>query len=126
MIPTETPTPEPTPVPPTLLEPEDGEGYGGRDAIIKLVWTSSHTLKPSECYLVTVRWTEQGAMAANEVCVQETLWFMPESLYLRADQETDRVYFWSVEVARRSTDSEGNQRFVPFSQASEEWSFHWR
>jgi hypothetical protein len=65
-------------------------------------------------------------MAANEVCVQDTLWFMPESLYLRADQETDRLYAWSVDLARRKTDANDNVRFEPFSPASEEWTFHWR
>lgn len=126
VVPSDTPTPVPTAAPPTLLEPADGEGFGGRNAVVKLVWTSGHTLKPDECYRVTVQWTEQGALAANEVCVQDTAWFMPDSLYLRADQETDRLYTWSVRLARRTTDANGNARFVPFSPESEEWSFHWR
>ena len=126
VLPSDTPTPEPTAAPPTLLEPADGEAFGGKDAIIKLVWTSGYTLRPDECYRVKVRWTEQGAMAANEVCVQDSLWFMPESLYLRADQETDRLYYWSVDLARRTTDANGIQRFQPFSPVSEEWTFHWR
>jgi RNA polymerase subunit RPABC4/transcription elongation factor Spt4 len=126
VLPSDTPTPVPTAPPPTLLEPADGEAFGGKDAIVKLVWSSGYTLGPDECFRVTVQWTEQGAMAANEVCVQDTLWFMPESLYLRADQETDRLYSWSVEVARRITDVSSNVRFQPFSPSSEERSFHWR
>jgi hypothetical protein len=94
--------------------------------VIKLEWQSTHTLQVDECYLVTLRWTEKGAPARAENCVQDTHWFVPEALHLRADQETERVYFWSVRVARKETDSEGNEAYIPLSPSSAEWSFHWK
>jgi RNA polymerase subunit RPABC4/transcription elongation factor Spt4 len=123
--PTATPTPAPTVALPTLEEPEDEAPFSGVKAIIKLAWSSSHTLKPGECYLVTVRWTEGGAPTGTENCVQEMFWFVVESLYLRADQETDRLYRWSVRVVRKETDSNGEAVFVPLSSSSEERSFYW-
>jgi hypothetical protein len=106
--------------------PRDGEPFSGEKAIIKLSWTSNHTLKVDECYLVTMRWTEAGAPASNPVCIQETFWFVDDALYLRADQETDRVYFWTVTIVRQGTDDEGMQTYLPLSSSSEEWSFYWK
>jgi hypothetical protein len=57
--------------------------------------------------------------------VQDTFWFVDDSLHLRADQETDRLYRWSVQVVRKGTDSSGDDVFVPLSSSSEEWSFYW-
>jgi len=124
-MPTETPTPAPTAAPPTSLRPEDGALFSGDSAKIELAWTSKHTLKPNECFLVTVRWTEGGARTSTQVCVQATSWFVDESLYLRADQETDRVYDWSVQLAREETDESGQETFSPFSPSGGERSFHW-
>ena len=121
-----TPTPLPTVVPPVLLLPEDGAPYDGEKAIIKLSWQSRHTLESDECYLVSVRWTEGGAPAATAVCVQQTQWFADASLYLRADQETDRVYYWSVRVVQGQLDDDGQATYTPLSPASEERSFFWR
>jgi RNA polymerase subunit RPABC4/transcription elongation factor Spt4 len=123
--PTYTPTPTPTLPAPTLLEPDDGSPFGEGD-VFRLAWRSSHTLKPDECFLVTVRYTHQGAEVGLPVCVQQTFWWVEESLYLQADQETGRVYYWSVRLARQATDEEGNETFVPLGPASEEWSFYWR
>jgi hypothetical protein len=109
-----------------LVEPEDGAPFDGEKAIIRLAWSSTHTLRPDECYLITMRWTEAGAPASNQTCLQETHWFVDEAFYLRADQETDRVYFWSVRLVRSQTDEEGNDVFVPFSPSSQEWAFYWR
>jgi hypothetical protein len=125
-VPTATPTPQPTVAPPTIVEPEDEAPYDGARAIIKLAWTSSHTLASDECYLVTLRWTEGGAPAATEICVQGTSWFVDESLHLRADQETQRVYYWSVRLAQKRTNEEGIEEFVPLSPSSEERSFYWK
>lgn len=120
------PTPVPTAVPPTLVEPEDRAPFREEKAIIKLVWTSSHVLKPDECYLVVLHWIEEDAPASTQVCIQETFWYVDQALYLRADQTTDRVYYWSVRLVQKETDEEGNESFVPFSPSSEEWTFHWR
>jgi len=124
--PTATPTPRPTIAPPALVQPEEAAPLDGESAIIKLTWSSAHTLKPGECYLVALRWTEAGAPAGTSVCVQETSWFVPEALYLRADQETDRAYYWSVQVVQSQTDADGNASYVPLSLSSEERSFHWK
>ena len=124
--PTATPTPLPTVAPPRLVEPEDEAPYDGARSIIKLGWQSSHTLESDECYLVRVRWTEGGAPAGTEVCVQALQWFVAGELYLRADQETERVYFWGVRVVRQETDEEGEVTYTPLSPLSEERSFYWR
>ncbi len=124
--PTFTPTPAPTAVPPTLSNPEDEAPFEGEKAVIKLDWTSVHTLAPDECYLVTLRWTEEGAPAKSETCIQDTQWFVPEALHLRADQGTERVYFWSVRIARQEEGEDGERIYVPLSPPSEEWSFHWK
>jgi hypothetical protein len=147
--PTETPSATPTPVWPTwtpkprttpttvpsptaaipspvLSEPGNQARFDGQKAIIKLAWTSNHLLQPDQCYLLTVHWTEDGAPASSPVCLQATSWFVPEEFYLRADQETDRVYYWSVRLARKATTSEGAPDYVPISPASEERSFYWK
>jgi hypothetical protein len=83
-------------------------------------------LAPDECFLVTVRWTERGAQASTQVCIQATSWFVDSSLYLRADQETDRIYGWSVQVAREETGESGERTYVPFSPSGAARSFYWR
>ena len=100
--------------------------FTGETADIELTWSGSHLLQPSEYYMVHVRWTENGAPNFTEVSVQGTSWFVSELLYLRADLETERVYYWSVHLARKETDAEGNETFVPFSPSSEERSFYWK
>jgi hypothetical protein len=109
-----------------LLLPEDEAPYDGKGAIIKLSWQSRHTLDSDECYQVRLRWTEGGAPAATEVCVQQTQWFVDSSLYLRADQETARLYQWSVRVVQETTGDDGGASYVPLSPMSEERSFFWR
>jgi hypothetical protein len=115
----------PTVEPPTPFEPEDGTSFGESDTF-RLAWQSGHTLKPDECFLITIRYTNTGSEIKLPVCVQATQWWVDESLYLQADQETDRVYYWSVAAARMETDEEGNETYVPLSASSEEWSFYWR
>jgi len=107
------------------LRPEDGAPFSGEGAKIELEWTSSHTLKSDEYYQVTLRWTELGAPQSTQVSMQGTSWFVDQSLWLRADQETDRVYYWSVRLARQGTDEGGQEVYAPFSSPSEERSFHW-
>jgi hypothetical protein len=112
--------------PPTLTEPNDGEPIFGGDQIFRLAWNSSHTLKPDEFFEVMVRWTEGGSPASSRWYLQQTFWFVDNALYLRADQETDRIYHWSVRVVQQGTDDEGNDVYLPLSPPSEEWSFYWR
>ncbi len=123
---TSTPTPLPTVAPPSAVEPETGASFAGELAVIRLAWRSNHTLARDECFLVNLRWTEGGAPANNETCVQQTFWYVDTLLYLRADQETDRTYYWTVRLARRATGSEGGTSFIPFSPPSEERFFYWR
>lgn len=124
--PTATPTPLPTVAPPVSVEPQDRAPYDGARAIIRLAWQSRHTLERDECYQVQVRWTEKGAPAATEVCVQETQWFVDRALYLRADQETDRLYSWRVRIVRKETGDGGAAVYVPLGPFGEERSFYWR
>jgi hypothetical protein len=124
--PTPTPSPRPTVAPPALVQPEDAAPFEGENAIIKLAWSSNHTLRSGECYRVILRWTEAGAPASTDVCVQQTSWFVPEALHLRADQETERVYYWRVQLVQSQTDADGNATYAPLSPSSEERSFHWK
>jgi RNA polymerase subunit RPABC4/transcription elongation factor Spt4 len=123
---TPTPTPLPTVAPPSAIGPEDGVSFSGTNAVVRLAWQSPYSLARDECFLVDLRWTEGGAPAHNEACVEQAYWYVDDLLYLRADQETDRIYYWTVRLALRQTDSEGSTTFVPFSPPSEERSFHWR
>jgi hypothetical protein len=108
------------------VEPENRAPFlQGERANIRLSWTSDYTLKPDECFLVTLRWTESGTPANNLACVQSPYWFVDRALYLRADQETERLYTWSVCVAQRIGAQE-DARFVPLSASSEERSFYWK
>lgn len=123
---TSTPTPLPTVMPPSAVEPEDGAVFTGEDAVIKLAWRSGHTLARDECFLVELRWTEGGAPAQSQVCVQQTYWHMDKLLHLRADQETERIYYWTVRLARGEPGAEGETEFVLLSPPSEERSFYWK
>jgi len=124
-LPTETVTPLPTVAPPAPQEPEDGAPFGAKDTF-RLSWRSSHTLTPDECFLVTVRYIHNVAEVRLPICVQATYWWVDDALYLQADQETGRVYYWSVSVVRKETDADGKESFVPLGPSSEEWSFYWR
>lgn len=123
--PTDTPTPAPTVAPPMPTEPEDETPFGS-GSIFRLAWRSNHTLKADECFLVRIRYTRQGSQVIMPVCVQQTYWWVDEGLYLQADQETDRVYYWTVQIVRKATDEDGNEVYTPLGPASEEWSFYWR
>jgi hypothetical protein len=112
--------------PPTPLEPEDGAPFSGETANFRLAWRSGYTLRPNEYYEVQVRYVNQGANVVLPVRVQQTYWWVDKALYLQADQETNRAYHWTVRLVRKGTDSEGNEVWLPFSPASEEWSFFWR
>jgi len=101
--------------------------FSGENARIELVWSSNHTLRSDECFQIIMRWTEKGLPVVEQPqCIQGTSWYVDKSLYLRADQVTERVYFWSVRLARRGTDANGNLTYLPFSPSSEERSFFWK
>jgi hypothetical protein len=113
-------------VPPTILRPEDEAVFSGAGASIELAWTSDHILTPNEYFEVILRYTQQGARVELPVYVQSASWFVDEALYLAADQETNRIYYWRVRLVRKVTDEDGNVDYVPLSGASVERSFHWR
>jgi hypothetical protein len=123
--PTTTPMPLPTVAPPVARLPEDEAPFDSEKANIKLVWTSTHTLQPDEYYQVTIRYAAQGAEVQLPVYVQETQWFVDKALYLKADQETQRIYHWSVRIVRKETDSSGNDVYRPLGPPSQERSFYW-
>lgn len=125
-IPTDTPTPLPTLAPPEPEEPEDGAPYSGSDTFIRLGWRSGHTLKPDEYFEVRVRYTNSGSPVVLPVQVQETFWWVDKALYLQADQETERIYRWSVRLVRKVTTDGGEEEYEAISPASEEWSFYWK
>ena len=107
------------------IEPENGSPHSQGDTF-RLGWQSSYTLKPDECYLITVRYTHQGNAGATQICVQETSWYVDKGLYGLADQETGRIYYWNVRLARKSVDADGKETYTPFSLPSEEWIFYWQ
>ena len=114
----------PTVPPPALVEPEDGSTYNP-DATFRLGWTTGYTLKPGECFLITLRYTQQGNAAMTQTCVQETQWYVDKALYGLADQETKRAYYWSVRLARKEVDANGKETYTPFSPPSAERVFYW-
>lgn len=120
-----TPTPVPTVSAPVLREPQDGSTYGS-NAIFRLAWQSSHTLKTAECFLLTVSYVRNGSQVDLPMCVQESQWWVDEGLYLQADQETGRAYHWQVAVVRREVDEDGNVSYVPLGPSSQRWTFYWR
>ncbi len=127
--PTPTPTPSPSPQPvleaPVPIEPADGAPFSGEGAIFRLAWRGADLLKPDQCYLVVVRFMQQGGEASTKVCVQTTQWYVDRQLYGLADQASDRTYYWSVRLAQRSVDAGGQETFTPLSPPSPEWRFHW-
>ena len=124
--PTATPAPLPTVAPPTLTGPEDGGVFRGATADIGLTWQSRHALQADEYYLVTVRYTHEGAEARVPVYVQATEWFVDGSLYLEADQETERLYRWTVRIVRRRAAGGSGAEYEPISPVSAERSFYWQ
>jgi hypothetical protein len=106
--------------------PEDGGVFGGESAAIGLTWQSSHSLQADEYYLVTLRYTHEGAEARLPVYVQATEWFVDDSLYLEADQETERLYRWTVRIVRQQAGAGSEAEYVPISPVSEERAFYWR
>lgn len=90
-----------------------------------MAWAGNHTLKPDEYYVVHVGWTENGAPNFTEVSLQTTSWYVSELLWLRADQETGRAYYWHVYLARKETGDNGQDILVPISPPSKERSFYW-
>ncbi len=120
-----TATPMPTVAPPVPAEPDDTATFGP-DATFRLGWTVGYTLKQDECFLVTIRYTQEGNPAASQYCVQETFWYVSkEDLYSKADQETGRAYYWSVRLARKGVDADGKETYTPFSLPSVEKVFYW-
>jgi hypothetical protein len=73
-----------------------------------------------------LRYTHQGSAVVDSYRVQQTYWFVHQTLYLQADQETGRIYYWSVRLVRKQIGSGGAEVYVPFSPASEERSFSWK
>lgn len=75
---------------------------------------------------MTIRYTHEGAEARVPVYVQATEWFVDKSLYLQADQETQRLYRWSVRLVWRTAGSGGEAEYVVLSPSSAEFSFYWQ
>lgn len=125
-VPAATATPVPTVAPPTLTGPEDGGAFQGASAAIPLRWRSDHTLKADEYYQVTLRYTQGGAEVRLPIYVQATEWYVDKSLYLEADQESQRLYRWSVRLVRKAPGSGGEAEYIVLSPSSSEFSFYWQ
>jgi RNA polymerase subunit RPABC4/transcription elongation factor Spt4 len=125
-VPTATPTPLPTAAPPTLISPEDGSTFRGPNAAIGLTWRSSHTLQADEYYLVTLRYSHNGAEVRLPVYVRTSEWFVDDALHLEADQETGRLYRWSVRLVRLRSGSGADAEYEMLSPPSEELTFYWQ
>ena len=128
-----TPTSEPptaTPAPalaaPELLIPETGVVYEGEDTSIELTWRSSHTLVSDEYFEVMIRYVSGGATVSAPVYVQRPSWFVSKMLHGKADQESERIYTWSVRLVRKRTADDGTDTYLPISAWSEERTFHWK
>ncbi len=103
----------------------DGTPYHGPSNGPTLTWSGDYALRTGECFRVTVRWTELGSPALTQVCVAGNSWRVPQELYARADQQTDRTYEWSVAVARVQTAADGQTAYVALGPESLVWSFTW-
>jgi hypothetical protein len=109
-----------------LTGPEDGGVFRGATADIGLTWRSSHSLQANEYYLVTLRYAHEGAEARAPVYVQAPEWFVADSFYLEADQETERLYRWTVRIVRQRAGTGSGAEYEPISPVSEERSFYWQ
>lgn len=121
-----TATPEPVLSAPELLMPEAGTVYAGEGASIELTWRSSHTLSSDEYFEVVIRYVSGGATISAPVYVQRPAWFVSKMLHGKADQESNRMYTWSVRLVRKRTADDGTEEYVPISGFSEERTFHWK
>jgi len=121
-----TATPEPVLAAPELLIPESGVVYEGEGTSIELTWRSSHTLASDEYFEVMIRYVSGGATVSSPVYVQRPSWFVSKLLHGKADQESERLYTWSVRLVRKHTADDGTDEFTSISGWSEERAFHWK
>jgi len=121
-----TATSEPVLVAPELLLPEAGTGYEGEDTSIELTWRSSHALASDEYFEVMIRYVAGGATVSAPVYVQRPAWFVSKMLHGKADQESERMYTWSVRLVRKRTADDGTDEYTSISGWSEERAFQWK
>lgn len=124
--PTRTSTPAPSLGAPVPQLPEDRTTFEGAGTSFQLAWTTNYSLGPDQWFEIVVRYTRLGVEVRLPVYVQTWEWFMDKSLYLQADQETGRAYYWQVRAVQKVTDSAGQVRYVPLSPASDEREFFWK
>lgn len=93
----ETPTLTPTYSPPRVISPPNGAIISGT---IPLEWVSVGVLKPDEVYFVQIRDTTQPDSVPTNRATRTNSVLLPAELIPNDGQ--DRVYEWSVAVARRN------------------------
>lgn len=89
-------------------------------------WTTNYSLGPNQFFEIALRYTHSGAEVVVPTYVQTWQWFVDPALYLQADQETNRAYYWHVRTVLRSTDAAGKTTYIPLSPTSEERVFFWK
>lgn len=107
---------------PTL--PEDGTTF--TVVTIMLSWTASYSLGPDQFFEVRLRYTHDGEEVVLPTYTQTWQWFVDPALYLQADQETNRAYYWHIRTVLKGTDSAGKVTYIPISPISEERVFYWK
>lgn len=130
VTPTATATPTPTPRfrSPTLISPQDGQIFAGREQFVILRWESVGRLAENEWYAVRLSWAENGEFAqrgGNNL--KETSWQIPANFYYgKADQKTGRVYEWYVYVEQVTEGEDGQRVGEPVSPLSETRVLYWQ
>lgn len=124
--PTQTLTPAPSLAAPVLLLPENGTTFNGSSEKIRLTWSSPYNPTSPDWFEVTVRYTHLSQEVKALVYVQTAYWFVDPPMFGLADQLSGRMYQWSVRLVRQTTNSSGNQIYVPTSPSSAEWAFYWK
>lgn len=126
--PTATPTTAPVALlpAPVLLNPGNGAGYGGANALIELTWKPVENLPAGAGYRVTITYVgEDGTPMEDSVPITTaTSIKFPLWLHLKAAQPA-RAYNWSVRVVQEGTDGHGNEKDILLSPASETRVLYW-
>jgi RNA polymerase subunit RPABC4/transcription elongation factor Spt4 len=124
-LPAPTRTPAPTLPAPVPLTPEDGVTYR-ENAQIMISWRSDYATAGDDFFELILRFTHNGQEVRLPSYLQVPYWYVSKDLYLEADQETGRLYEWSVRVVRKTTDSGGKVVYIPLSASSVEKAFYWK
>jgi len=132
--PTKTPTPTPTATPsitlpaPILSSPGDNSSFGGKEALIELIWQPLPTGIPAGAEYVVAIGVQVGPDQVDWRLIEpvgaSANFHVPEWLFGQAPQEFGRAYVWYVQAAMVSRNGDEVQT-IPISQPSESRKFYW-